>query len=159
MEVLHTAEDIINEKGSEIFSVTPQTTIFDSLQLMVDRKIGAILVEKNRKYVGIWTERDLMRNIISPGFDPKTAKIGDYMTKNLVSASYDAPIYKLQDMILGKRLRHLLIEREGKYIGVLSIADVIKTCLIERTAQFKELDDLVHLEYYTQWKWEKKRKK
>ncbi len=146
------AEDILNEKGPELICVSPETTIYDALKIMIDKKIGAILIKKDDECIGIWTERDLMRNTVIEGFDPKTAKIGDYMTTNLVSASYDDPVYSLADKILGLRIRHLLIEREGNYIGLLSAGDIIRTGLQLRTEQLEELDQIVHLDYYTKWK-------
>jgi CBS domain-containing protein len=153
------AEDIISEKGPELICVSPDVTVFEALKIMTDRKIGAILVKEGEDCVGIWTERDLMRNTLMDGFDPKTARIGDHMTTSLVSAPYTDHVYSLADKILGLRMRHLLIEREGKYIGLLSAGDIIRASLQLRTEQLKELDHIVNLDYYSQWKWEKKRKK
>jgi len=158
MESIRTAEDVLNEKGPEILSVSPDTTIYDALKVMTANKVGAILVKDGEEYVGIWTERDLMHDILEEGFDPKTARIGDYMTTNLISAQHDESILSLADKFLGLRIRHLLIERDGKYIGLLSVGDVIRAGLQERTEQFKELDQIVHLQYYDEWRWKKKKK-
>jgi CBS domain-containing protein len=71
------------------------TTVYDALRKMLENKIGAILVSDNDQIVGIWTERDLMRNSISEGFNPRTAKIGDYMTegvKNRTAYRHSLPI-------------------------------------------------------------------
>lgn len=156
--MIPTAEQIIEEKGSEVISVAPDTTIYDALKLMVGSKIGAIMVKEGEKYVGIWTERDLMRNTISEGFDPKTAKIGDYMTRELLFVPYDTDVYKINNIFLGKRVRRMLVIREGQFIGLLTVGDVIKACLQEREKEAKKLGDLVNLEYYDEWRWKKKRK-
>jgi signal-transduction protein with cAMP-binding, CBS, and nucleotidyltransferase domain len=156
-ENTRTAEDIINEKGSEIFCVSPNTIIHDALKIMNEKKIGAILIEDAGKICGIWTERDLMQDLILPGFDPKTAKIGDYMTKQLKTCSNDTPVYKMADMLLGLRIRHLIVERDGKHIGLLSAGDIIRAGLQFRTEEWKELDRIVRLKFYDEWKWQKKK--
>ena len=156
--MIPTAEDIIEEKGSQIISVSPETTIYDVLKLMVGRKIGAIIVKEGEKYVGIWTERDLMRNTISESFDPRTAKIGDYMTKELLSVPHDTSVYKIKDVFLGKRVRRMLVVRHDKYIGLLTVGDVIRASLQEREREVKKLSDLVNLEYYDEWRWKKKKR-
>ena len=155
--MIPTAEDIIEEKGSEIISVSPETTIYDVLKLMVGRKIGAIIVKEGEKYVGIWTERDLMRNTISESFDPKTAMIGDYMTKELLFVPHDTSVYKIKDIFLGKRVRRMLVVRHDQFIGLLTVGDVIRASLQEREKEVKKLSDLVNLEYYDEWRWKKKK--
>ncbi len=71
--------------------------------------------------MGIWSERDLLRNITAEGFDPKKEKVGDHMTSPLRSTSHSTCIYKLEEMFLGLFLRHILIDKDGEYIGMLSI--------------------------------------
>ena len=157
--MIKTAEDLLNEKGTEIIAVPPDTTIYEALKIMVERGVGAMLVKREGKIVGIWTERDLMHNTIEPGFDPKSACIGEYMTTKLVSCPIDPDIYALADRILGLRLRHLLIEREGEYIGILSLGDILRANLATRLEQLEEMNRLMHLEYYDQWRWKKRHRK
>ena len=156
--MIPTAEQILEEKSSEITSVPPDTTIHKALKIMVETKIGAIVVKEGDQYVGIWTERDLMRNTIREGFDPKSAKIGDHMTKDLMSVSHDTTVYEIKDIFLGKRIRRMLVMREGRYIGLLTVGDVIKASLQEREKEVKKLGDLVDLQYYDEWRWRKKKK-
>ena len=154
---MKTAEEILNEKTHDMICVSPDTTIQDCLETMVANRIGAILVKEGNNIVGIWTERDLMRNVITPGFDAKTARIGDYMTTKLVSAPHDATVYNLKDNFLGRRIRHLLVEKGGKYIGILSTGDVIRASLDEKSDELQKLHASVNWEYYEDWKWKKKK--
>ncbi len=156
---LSTAEEILAEKGAYMFSVSPETTIFDTVKEMIERKIGSMLVKDGDQYVGIWTERDLLYNTFQEGFDPKKAKVKDHMTKALISAPHDATILQLKDMFLGRRLRHLLIEREGKYIGLVSIGDITKASLQAQAEELEELSNIVHLDYYDEWRWKSKKRK
>jgi len=153
---MKTAGDIVNEKGNDVFSISVNATIQDALKLMVAKKIGAVLIEHDGEIVGIWTERDLLRNSILDDFDVKKSRIGDFMTKKLVKADASENIYRMMDKFLGLRLRHLPVEKDGKIIGLLSAGDVIKAALLAKTKEFDELNELVSWEYYENWRWSKK---
>jgi signal-transduction protein with cAMP-binding, CBS, and nucleotidyltransferase domain len=150
---MKTAEEIIKEKGGKIISTGPDSTVHDALQVMLRHQIGAILVKDGEQFVGIWTERDLMSDVLKPEFDPARELIKDHMTTGLRSAHHNESAFELFDKFLGIRLRHLLIEKDGEYIGLVSTGDVIRTCLVERTAELQELNALVSWEYYENWRW------
>jgi signal-transduction protein with cAMP-binding, CBS, and nucleotidyltransferase domain len=156
---MKTAADIVKEKKKDIVSIPFDQTIHQAARIMIENKIGAILVTKNDEYVGIWSEKDLLRHITDPGFDPKIAKIGDFMSSPVRSAPHDAAIYKLEEMFLGLFVRHLLVEKEGAYIGLISIGDVTRASLLEKEQKFKELNSFVSWEYYENWKRGRKKKK
>ena len=156
---MNTAEDIVKDKNQQILSVSHDETVQTTCQVMVENKVGAIVVKKNEDFVGIWTERDLLRNITDEGFNPHTAKVGDYMSSPLRTASHDTHIIKLQEMFLGLFVRHLVIEKEGHYIGFISIGDVLRAGLLEKDRQFKEINALVSWDYYEDWKWGRKKRK
>ena len=153
-----TAEEIVRNKGEEPLSVPVGTTIYEAVKLIVERGKGALLIEQEGKYVGIWSERDLLRNILEKDFDPKTAKVEDYMSTPLITAPHTDTIFQLIDKFLGLRIRHLVIEKEGEYIGLLYGFEVIRAGLTERTKAFDELHNMVSWEYYEEWKWGKKHK-
>jgi CBS domain-containing protein len=149
---MKTALDILNEKNREMITITPETTVYEAAKVMVENHIGSVIIKEGDTLHGIFTERDFLKNSLQDGFDSKTAKVKDYMTCNLIFVMWDDPVYKLQDMMLGKRVRHLLVEKDGKYIGLLSIGDVTKAGLNETQAHLKS----VSWNYYEDWKWKKK---
>ncbi len=152
------AEEMVKEKGSNLISVTPDTTIHDALKIMTDHLIGSILIEDNGKIKGIWTERDLMRNTLTAGFDPSTMKISEVMTTGLISAPHTDNVFQLKDKFLGKHIRHLLIQKDNNYIGLLSIGDVIKASLQAKDEELKNLNAICSWDYYENWqKWKKKK--
>ncbi len=155
---MYTAQDILNEKGTEMIHTDPESTVADALKIMLDKKIGAIVIKDGDNIVGIWTERDLMRNVITEGFFSKTSKIKDYMSTDLKIARYDDTIFSLQDKFLGKRIRHLFIERDGNIIGIISTGDVIKAILNEKTKELEQLHAIVKFDYYEDWKFSRKKK-
>ena len=136
---MKTAESVVRDNGRNFVTVAPQTTILKAIRVMVDNKIGSVLIKEKDEIVGIWTGRDLMRNTIVPGFDPKTVPIKDCMTTGFRFVSHVASIYKLLDMFSEAEIRHLIVERDGEYIGLLSEADVNKAGLIETSKEYKSL--------------------
>ncbi|MFH1570587.1 MAG: CBS domain-containing protein [Gemmatimonadota bacterium] len=147
-----TARDILEEKNREILSVPGETTIREALEKMVSRKVGAVVVKEGDQLVGIWTERDLTRNTLEPGFDPARARVRDYMTRELKYADAGQSPYELMDKFLGLRLRHLLIRDGGELIGLLSIGDVVRFALQARTRELQDLKEEVNWEYYEEWR-------
>ena len=142
-----------------MISVDIHSTVFDAIKIMNENKIGAILVKNNDEIIGIWTERDLLNNVMIDNFDVRTAKIKDFMSTNLQSARYDSSLYKLYDLFLGKRLRHLLIEKDDEFIGVLSQGDVVKASLNEKSKEIEDLNNILKWEYYENWRFNWKHKK
>lgn len=150
---MKTAKEILDEKRSDIISVPSDTVLFDALKKMNHHRVGALLVKREDDVIGIWTERDLLRNSIQDGFDPKQERIGDVMTTKLISAPHTDTAYNLMDKFLGLRIRHLLIEENGNVIGLVSIGDVIRCVIAEKDAEFRQLNSLVSWDYYENWKW------
>jgi signal-transduction protein with cAMP-binding, CBS, and nucleotidyltransferase domain len=151
-----TAGDILQNKGEEIIFVNIDSTVADALHKMIEFKIGAILVKEGDEIKGIWTERDLMKNVITEGFYSKTTKIKDVMTTNLISSPDTASLYQLMDKCLGRRLRHLLIEKDGKFIGILSAGDITRAHLMKKSSELEELNKMANWDYYENWKFSKK---
>ena len=155
---MKTAEDIIKEKKPRIISVSTDTTIYLALQIMVDENIGAMLIQADdnkNDIIGIWTERDLMRAMLKPGFDCKTDQIGDFMVTKLCKAPHTTSVYNLLDKFIGLNIRHIIVEKKGRFIGLLSARDVIRANLVEKTEELKKLNAMVSWEYYENWKWNK----
>ncbi len=147
-----TAEDILAAKGGDLLSVSEDATIGEALEVMVGGKVGSILVREGSRIVGIYTERDLMRNSIDAGFDPGKSRIGDHMSRGLKFAPHTDTAYELMDKFLGLRIRHLLIDKNDQFIGLLSVGDVIKAALQARTDELEELEAIAKWEYYEEWK-------
>ena len=150
---METAKNMVEDKGQEIITVPVGTTLFATLEKMNQKKVGAILVTRDERIIGIWTERDLMQDVIQEGFDLKSALIEDYMTTDLRSAHHTDTVFNLMDKFLGLRIRHLLIEENDSIIGLVSSGDVMKCVIHEKDADLKQLKSMVSWEYYDNWKW------
>lgn len=150
---METAKNMLEGKGREIVSVPVGTTLFAALEKMNLNKVGAILVTRDEKIIGIWTERDLMQDVIKEDFDLKNGLIEDYMTTELISAPHSDTVFNLMDKFLGLRIRHLFIEEDGTVIGLVSGGDVMKCVIHEKDAELKQLNSMVSWDYYEDWKW------
>jgi len=154
---MKTAQDILNQKAKvSLFTVSPQETVKKAIEKMVAKKIGAILVEEDNRIIGIWTERDLLNNMTNPGFNPERDPVRGYMSSPLKKVSPDTPLVVLEEMFLGLFIRHILVEKDNRYVGLLSIGDVIRTSLLEKDGKIKELNSIASWQYYEDWCWKKK---
>ena len=150
---METAKDMLGGKPQKLITVPAGATVFETLKTMNKHRVGAILITRDNIVVGIWTERDLMRNAAAEGFDLKSGLIDDVMTTKLVTAPHTDTVYNLMDKFLGRRIRHLLIEENGEYIGLLSGGDVMKCVIHEKDAELRQLNSMVSWDYYENWKW------
>jgi signal-transduction protein with cAMP-binding, CBS, and nucleotidyltransferase domain len=153
------AHDIVRQKGGGIISVSRDTTVREALMLMNQKGVGSVVVTLEGRPIGIWTSRNLMHNVLMKGFDPTAAKVGDLMVSRLKTAPYTDDAYNLMDKFLGLRVNHLLIEKEGKTIGLLSSGDVMKAVIQEKTEELETLNRMVSWEYYEEWRWKPSEKK
>jgi signal-transduction protein with cAMP-binding, CBS, and nucleotidyltransferase domain len=153
---MQTAQDILKEKKLKIVSISHDKSIFNAIQTMVEKKVGAILVKKKEQIVGIWTERDLLRNLLEPNFDPRKAKMEEYMISPVIGVPFDTPIIKLQEMFLGLYIRHILVKKNEKNLGLLSIGDVVRANLLKKHEEVKALNAIAGWEYYENWGWHHK---
>ena len=147
-----TARDILKEKGGHMVTVSTEATVYQAVKIMTQNRVGSIVIVDEGRIVGIWTERDLMYRVLAEDFDPKTELVSSSMTRHLISANIDEQAIQLYDKFLGRRIRHLLIEDNGEYVGILSVGDVMRANLQQSTEEYRELNEMVSLEYYENWK-------
>jgi CBS domain-containing protein len=154
---LKTAEDIILDKNNEIVCVGKTQTVAEAIDLMNANKIGAILVKEGDEMIGIWTERDYLRGSSDPAFDPKKARVGDHMTSPLHFAKHDSTLTQLEEMFLGLYLRHIPVKKDNRFLGMVSIGDVLRADLLAKDRQIKELNSMASWQYYENWGWDRKK--
>ncbi len=124
-------KDILKVKGTSIWAVKPDTSVFDALQLMADKEIGAVLVMKDEELVGILSERDYARKVALQGKHSKELFVHEIMSAHLVSVTPDQNIEECMELVTGKKIRHLPVIENGKVIGLISIGDIVKETISE----------------------------
>jgi CBS domain-containing protein len=127
-----TVKNILDTKGTEIFTITPDTTVYHALELMVEKNVSALLVTEGEKLSGIFTERDYARKVVLKGKSSKETAISDIMTSNLITVTSSGSIDECMELMTGKFIRHLPVVDDGKLTGIISIGDVVRTIIQEQ---------------------------
>lgn len=118
---------ILEKKGTNIYSITPDKTLGDMAQEMISRHIGSLLVlNDDGSMAGIITERDFLRNVSKAGTDWQQVVIDEVMTKNLITANLEDDIKEVMAMMSENRIRHIPVVDAGKVAGLLSIVDIVR---------------------------------
>jgi CBS domain-containing protein len=134
------AQQILAAKGTDVVSIGPEATVLEAAQLMNERHIGSLIVLKDNKLVGIFTERDVMRRIVSEQQDPSKTAVGDVMTSPVACAAPGTTTAEISATMREKRIRHLPVVDGTTVIGMVSIGDINRTenSAAERTIQYLE---------------------
>lgn len=153
-----TAEDIIKMKGSKIVSVDREMSVFETIGIMVDNKIGAVSIKENGSIKGIWTQRDLMRNIVNKDFDIHTTKVGDCLLSEVNKVPHTTSLFELQASFIGLCTRYLFVTVRDEIVGLISVGDVMKAHLNAQKEEMEKLKSYVSMEYYEMWNWDAKKR-
>ena len=117
-------KELLDQKGHDVYSVSPDATVLDALQLMADKEIGAVVVLEEQKMVGIMSERDYARKVILKGKASKETLVRDIMSSKVFHIDPDAKVEKCLKLMTKHHFRHLPVLEADRLVGVLSIEDV-----------------------------------
>lgn len=140
---MKTIKDILQIKGTNIWSVEPEMTVFEALKVMSDADIGAVLVMKSEKLVGILSERDYARKIIIKGKTSKDTLVSEIMTEKIYFIPPDVSVENALALMTEKHIRHLPVMESVKVIGVISIGDIVKAIISEQRDTIEQLEKYV----------------
>jgi CBS domain-containing protein len=115
---------LLEAKGSQVYTVSPDATVYDALKLMSEKEIGALVVVENGKMVGIFSERDYARKVILKGKNSQETLVKEIMTTNVLHASPKQKIRKCLSLMTKNHFRHLPIMEDDQLVGIISIEDV-----------------------------------
>jgi len=138
--------DLLAGKNKAIYSVSPHSTVFEALQMMVEREVGVLMVwEEEGKDLGIITERDYARKVVLKGKKSPETKVEEIMTpaRVLFTVKPDTTVEECMILITGKRIRHLPVYEGNKFIGLVSIGDVLKSIISEQESLIEQLSNYI----------------
>ncbi|MGB4845829.1 MAG: CBS domain-containing protein [Ferruginibacter sp.] len=124
--------NILQAKGVKVFSITPYTSVYNALEIMVEKNVSSLVVMEDEKLIGIFTERDYARKVILKGKASRETPIGDIMSGNVVTVGPDSTIDECMQLMTAKFIRHLPVIEDDKLIGLVSIGDVVKYIIEEQ---------------------------
>ena len=117
-------KELLDKKGHEVYSISPDASVYDALKLMAEKEIGALVVLEGGKMVGILSERDYARKIILKGKTSKDTAVREIMTSEVIHISSDDKVGKCLSLMTKHHFRHIPVLEEERLVGILSIEDV-----------------------------------
>lgn len=137
--MIQTIRHILEVKGSDVWSIGPDATVFDALRMMADKDVGALVVMENGKVVGIISERDYARKIILHGKSSKETLVREIMSTNLYTVHPDQTVEEAMEIMTNKRVRHLPVMEGETLLGMISIGDVVKNIIYRQREIIKSM--------------------
>ena len=138
---------ILKRKGGEIWSVRPDQTVYDAIEMMADKGVGALLVMSGGKLEGIISERDYARKVILQGRSSRTTVIQEIMTSTVISVSPKEAVEECMELMTRNRIRHLPIIENERVIGIVSIGDLVKWLVTEQEETIEHLHNYISAKY------------
>ncbi len=143
MDVSGNIGAILSQKSGEIFSVTPDTTVHDAVAMMDEKNVGALLVMKGNKLVGMLSERDYTRKVMLRGKKSADTKVSEIMSSKLTVAHPNEGVEECLRVMTDKRFRHLPVLDGEKVVGVISIGDLVKHVISCQSATIAHLENYI----------------
>jgi CBS domain-containing protein len=135
--------DILNAKDKTVYTVPPDSTVYDALKLMSDKAIGALVVMDGDKVVGIFSERDYARKIALQGKTSKETLIKEIMSTDLLYVNPENSVEECMVLMTGKHVRHLPVFDKEEFVGIISIGDVVKSIISDKDFLIVQLSNYI----------------
>lgn len=136
-------KDILAQKGSDIYSVTSDVTVFDAIKSMSELNIGALLVIDDGNLSGIISERDYRDKVILKGKQSKSTPVHEIMTSKIFKVEIHDDLHTCMRIMTNQKIRHLPVMEGDKVVGVISIGDVVKSVIDEQKFEIDSLKDYI----------------
>ena len=137
---MQTVNQLLQAKGSQVFSVAPQDSVLHAIEIMATRHVGALLVMEKDSLIGIISERDYARKVILKNRSSHDTPVGDIMTSPAVSVTPKDTVHRCMELMTEGRFRHLPVMEGGRVVGMLSIGDLVKAVIQEQTEHIEQLE-------------------
>lgn len=132
--------NLLDDKGTEIFSIAPEATVAEAVDLMADKGVGSLLVMQAGQLRGIVTERDYARKVVAGGLSSESARVRDIMTVDVFTTDVDQNIDECMMLMTEKRIRHLPVVDGDRVLGIISIGDLMKAIISDNQRALGALD-------------------
>jgi CBS domain-containing protein len=134
---------LLHHKGSKVWHISPETTVFDAIRLMADKNIGALLVMSHGLLVGIFTERDYTRKIALAGKSSKETQVKEILSRETISVSPQESVESCMRIMTENRVRHLPVVQDEKVHGIISIGDLVNWIISAQDATITQMEQYI----------------
>jgi CBS domain-containing protein len=125
-------KNLLQRKGTEVYSISPDSSVYDALEFLEDKNLGALVVVEKGKLIGIFTERDYARKVILKGRSSKETLVSDIMTDRPVFVNPYTSVDDCMKIMTDKYIRHLPVLENDQLVGVISIGDLVRYIIYEK---------------------------
>jgi CBS domain-containing protein len=138
-----TVERLLETKGHVVWSITPDASVFEAVQLMAEKGVGALMVLEGRQLVGIVSERDYAREIVLKDRSSKATPVSEIMTRKVLYVRPEQSLEECMALMTEKNLRHLPVLDGSRLVGVISMRDVVKNLISEKQFLIEQLENYI----------------
>ncbi len=140
---MKSVRQLLSSKSREIWSVSPSQSVYEALELMAEKDIGAVLVIEAGQLVGIFSERDYARKVILRGKSSRETSVGELMTRNVLYVRPNQSLEECMALMTDKRIRHLPVLENNRLIGIVTIGDIVKAIISDQEFTIHELESYI----------------
>ncbi|HEY1589516.1 MAG TPA: CBS domain-containing protein [Rhodanobacter sp.] len=130
---------LLESKGSTVFSIAPEAPVLEAIKRMAEHRVGALLVMRGERLVGVVSERDYARKVILQGRSSSQTAVSDIMSNEPVTVGPDTDVFDCMRLCTDSRIRHLPVVQGNAVVGVISIGDLVKAVIDAQAEQIEHL--------------------
>lgn len=140
---MKTVSQVLSSKPAQVYSVSPETTVFEALEVMMNKNISALVVMQGNDLRGIFTERDYARKIVLKGKSSRDTPVSEIMTAELITISPSDTIEHCMNIMTERHIRHLPVIQDNQVSGMISIGDVVKSIIEVQRSTIEQLQSYI----------------
>jgi CBS domain-containing protein len=134
---------MLDRKGTNVWNVRPDATVYQALELMAEKNVGAVLVMDGERLAGILSERDYARKVILRGRLSRDTLVSEIMSKDVKSVRPEQTVQQCMELMTDNRIRHLPVVVDDRVVGIVSIGDVVKATIAAQAVLIEQLQDYI----------------
>ena len=138
-----TVGQLLDGKGKDVWTIGPDATVYEALQLLAEKNVGALVVSENDKVCGIMSERDYARKIRLLKRDSRNTKVNEIMTSKVRTVTRDETIAECMGSMTEHHIRHLPVVEDDRLVGLVSVGDVVKAVMAEQAFLIQQLEQYI----------------